>query len=246
MRPCTRSRKAPPALTAGLAPVRIPAAHKNVCVPLLPSGPDGVYRFSLRGSWHSTPLPAADRSETTLPQPGIRPRYSGLRVQGTATSPPSTISKRPRIYPAGPLGDPATFLVNTSAPGENGGDDRIRTDDPLVANEVLSQLSYIPTLYHQRRPASRGRLSRRMAEREGFEPSEELPPQRFSRPSRSTAPASLRRVLYIIGAKISIAESRITCCLCGLMAGTDMKMAEREGFEPSEESPPHTISNRAD
>jgi hypothetical protein len=26
----------------------------------------------------------------------------------------------------------------------SGGDDRIRTDDPLVANEVLSQLSYIP------------------------------------------------------------------------------------------------------
>src|SRR5689334_3807016 len=30
-------------------------------------------------------------------------------------------------------------------PMSNGGDDRIRTDDPLVANEVLSQLSYIPT-----------------------------------------------------------------------------------------------------
>ena len=26
-----------------------------------------------------------------------------------------------------------------------GGDERIRTADPLVANEVLSQLSYIPT-----------------------------------------------------------------------------------------------------
>src|SRR5205814_8543864 len=26
----------------------------------------------------------------------------------------------------------------------NGGDERIRTADPLVANEVLSQLSYIP------------------------------------------------------------------------------------------------------
>ena len=129
-RPCTRNRKAPPALASGLAPVRIPAAHKNDCVPLLPSGPDGVGRFSLRGSWHSTPLPAADRSETALPQPGIRPRYSGLRVQGTATSPPSTISD---YY---------------------GGDDRIRTDDPLVANEVLSQLSYIPTLYHQRRSVS--------------------------------------------------------------------------------------------
>src|SRR3989338_1130325 len=27
----------------------------------------------------------------------------------------------------------------------HGGDDQIRTGDPLVANEVLSQLSYIPT-----------------------------------------------------------------------------------------------------
>ncbi len=26
----------------------------------------------------------------------------------------------------------------------------------------------------------------------------------------------------------------------------DINMAEREGFEPSEELPPHTISNRAD
>ena len=28
--------------------------------------------------------------------------------------------------------------------------------------------------------------------------------------------------------------------------GLDIIMAEREGFEPSEELPPHTISNRAD
>src|SRR5678816_3943024 len=33
-----------------------------------------------------------------------------------------------------------------AGPGpRNGGDDGIRTHDPLVANEVLSQLSYIPT-----------------------------------------------------------------------------------------------------
>ncbi len=32
-----------------------------------------------------------------------------------------------------------------------------------------------------------------VAEREGFEPSVGLPPQRFSRPSRSAAPASLRK-----------------------------------------------------
>jgi hypothetical protein len=29
---------------------------------------------------------------------------------------------------------------------KDGGDERIRTADPLVANEVLSQLSYIPTV----------------------------------------------------------------------------------------------------
>lgn len=33
-------------------------------------------------------------------------------------------------------------LLNAKA---DGGDDQIRTGDPLVANEVLSQLSYIPT-----------------------------------------------------------------------------------------------------
>jgi hypothetical protein len=35
------------------------------------------------------------------------------------------------------------------SPPSYGGDDRIRTDDPLVANEVLSQLSYIPSLCRQ-------------------------------------------------------------------------------------------------
>ena len=35
----------------------------------------------------------------------------------------------------------------------------------------------------------------KLAEREGFEPSVELPPQRFSRPPRSTAPAPLRTSL---------------------------------------------------
>jgi hypothetical protein len=32
-------------------------------------------------------------------------------------------------------------------PRKIGGDERIRTADPLVANEVLSQLSYIPTKF---------------------------------------------------------------------------------------------------
>jgi hypothetical protein len=32
----------------------------------------------------------------------------------------------------------------TMASFVGGGDDRTRTDDPLVANQVLSQLSYVP------------------------------------------------------------------------------------------------------
>src|SRR5262245_58345774 len=40
-----------------------------------------------------------------------------------------------------------------AGPGpENGGDERIRTADPLVANEVLSQLSYIPKRQRVGRP----------------------------------------------------------------------------------------------
>ena len=69
----------------------------------------------------------------------------------------------------------------------SGGDERTRTADPLVANEVLSQLSYIPTLI-SRVPAPflrSGVLC--LAEREGFEPSEQLPAQRFSRPPHSTS-----------------------------------------------------------
>ena len=59
--------------------------------------------------------------DTEPPRVGIRPCYSGLQIQGTATSPSST------------------------TPKPSGGDERTRTADPLVANEVLSQLSYIPT-----------------------------------------------------------------------------------------------------
>jgi hypothetical protein len=42
-----------------------------------------------------------------------------------------------------------------------GGDDRIRTDDPLVANQVLYQLSYVPSFVPMLppRPCRRARLA---------------------------------------------------------------------------------------
>ena len=74
------------------------------------------------------------------PREGIRPRYSGLREEGTANTPSSTIS--------------LTVLRQFSI----GGDERTRTAGPLVANEVLSQLSYIPTVfrYYQKNGGERG------------------------------------------------------------------------------------------
>ena len=60
------------------------------------------------------------------PREGIRPRYSGLREEGTANTPSSTIS--------------LTILRQIS----NGGDERTRTAGPLVANEVLSQTELHP------------------------------------------------------------------------------------------------------
>ena len=78
-------------------------------------------------------------------------------------------------------------------PEIGGGDERARTADLLVANEALSQLSYIPKPIIKLSIARHGRTRRdEMAERQGFEPWELRRAQRFSRPPRSTTPAPLR------------------------------------------------------
>src|SRR5437867_11135754 len=75
------------------------AALPRVCLPLLPSGPDGVHKLGLRWAW----------------------------------------------------------------PTRIGGDERIRTADPLVANEVLSQLSYIPMHECEMRARTTGHAIRQVA-----------------------------------------------------------------------------------
>ncbi len=66
-----------------------PAAPKSDCLPLLPSGPGGVRRLLLRRTQLSMPLDVR-RCAASAPRRGIQPRCSGLRVQGTASSPSST------------------------------------------------------------------------------------------------------------------------------------------------------------
>ncbi len=67
-----------------------PEAHRGHCLPLLPSGPDGVCKPLLHRLRSSTPpqrVSLVARRDLLL---GVQPRYSGLRVQGTASSPLST------------------------------------------------------------------------------------------------------------------------------------------------------------
>ena len=58
-------------------------------------------------------------------------------------------------------------MSTNSITGANGGDERVRTDDLLNANQVLSQLSYIPKC---------------LADSVGFEPTEVVEPQGISNP----------------------------------------------------------------
>jgi hypothetical protein len=68
----------------------IPAAHANDCLPLLPSGPDGVYRFVLRRIQPSSlPISGLTPQMKGLKQ-GFNPARADCGLQGTATSPPST------------------------------------------------------------------------------------------------------------------------------------------------------------
>ena len=65
------------------------ASHKRIYLLLLPSGPGRVHRFLLRKTKLSTPLIKVRPHNVSLRE-GIPPCYSGLQVQGTATSPSST------------------------------------------------------------------------------------------------------------------------------------------------------------
>ena len=58
------------------------------CLGLLPPGPDPVHRLTPH-EIHAVTL-MVHTSDRAGPRGGVRPRYSGLRVQGTASSPSST------------------------------------------------------------------------------------------------------------------------------------------------------------
>ena len=71
---------------------------------------------------------------------GLEPptsRLSGVRSNRLSYKP---ISWFERWFPTRPLVFPASAIAFR----RTGGDERVRTDDPLLAKQVLSQLSYTP------------------------------------------------------------------------------------------------------
>src|SRR5437773_8504043 len=66
-----------------------PTAHERNALPLLPSGPGGIRRDSLRGAQPSTPFRKAHSTRTALERE-FNPAVADCGLQGTATSPSST------------------------------------------------------------------------------------------------------------------------------------------------------------
>ena len=77
---------------------------------------------------------------------GLEPptsRLSGVRSNQLSYE-PKLCSGRPALgrFPS----ESGCFLCQLSLVKKAGGDERVRTDDPLLAKQVLSQLSYTPTV----------------------------------------------------------------------------------------------------
>jgi hypothetical protein len=136
---------------------------------LLPSGPGGVRRFSLRGAQPSTPPHEAHSTRHALGR-GFNPARADCGLQGTATSPSSTATSRP--------------LREESCNWRRGRDSNPRHSCPCTAFPV-------PHL----RPLGHPSASRRwplvtprkmLAEGRGFEPPRDLRPYPISSRTPST------------------------------------------------------------
>ena len=130
---------------------------------MLPSGPGGVGRFSSRGAQPSSPRPGA-QFNTPAPRAGIQPRWSGLRVQGTATSPPSTATLDHLRFTFGQLRLPAQDMAE-----REGFEPSIRLLDvyTISSRAPSAARAPLPGPENARSATLRGQ---EMAEGVGFEP----------------------------------------------------------------------------
>ena len=82
---------------------------------------------------------AASSEEKVVGLNGLEPSTS--RLSGARSN---QLSYEPILLGTLSFGFPRLFAILASAGFRGGGDDGIRTHDPLLAGQVLSQLSYTP------------------------------------------------------------------------------------------------------
>ena len=92
---------------------------------------------------------------TSSTSAGSRLLRSARATRVSAESRPDPESlRRPLRLPIGVRTASTITAISTgNSCASERGDDRTRTDDPLVANQVLSQLSYVPLWLEVYRPA---------------------------------------------------------------------------------------------
>ena len=127
--------------------------------------------------------------ESAEPRGGIRPRISGFRVQGTASSPSSTtaVMMIPHGWKKVKLATRAGDVPALAFLAERVGFEPTGHFCPHALQACALGQTMLPlraAIYY----TIKG-LRFQVAGGVGFEPTVELPPQRFSRPSRSSTPA---------------------------------------------------------
>ena len=170
-----------------------PAAPGVICLRLLPSGPDRVHNTPLHRTQPST-LFAEERSNLTKPQHWeFSPAAADCGLQGTATSPPSTIiTSLLTGFSKAPLEGQKPFYTTTGTPHPSehmNGEGGIRTHGTLLAPTRSPGAPNRP-LSHLSKNFSSGQGG--MAEREGFEPPVPARAQLISNQPPSTTRPSLR------------------------------------------------------
>ena len=117
-------------------------------------------KLSSPGGTRSSAVEDTSGPTTRRPQAAMRsipPRSHNLLLYDLpSTTPPAS---QHRDFSRGKL-----FMPRPRPPGTGGGGDRARTDDPLLAKQVLSQLSYTPGVAKQPR---RDRPNRRFGRKRG-------------------------------------------------------------------------------
>jgi hypothetical protein len=146
---------------------------------LLPSGPGGVRRFSLRGAQPSTPPLEAHSTRTALERE-FNPAEADCGLQGTANSPSSTAT--PEILAEGAGFEPAAqglpvHGISSAAPSA--------ARSPLRTTVDPASRHLRPTV-ERRSPAQALRRQIRLAEGRGFEPPRDLRPYPISSRTPST------------------------------------------------------------